>query len=255
MDDLLAPLQERAKELRCLYRVVDAVGRLDAPLDEVVAKVLAAIPDGWQYPGVCRATLRIRDHTYGNGGEAPSPWTQRAPILVDDEAVGELSVFYTEERPESDEGPFLREERQLLVTLAERIGLFLLQRQRLLERPHAGPPAEERTGENHHATDPAGGWRVALEFLRRADPPLLRRLTRRMLNLLRWKGVPEVGEFFGGGSEPPEAGGRIAPRPAHARPRSCRRSGSSTSPRVTAVPRRSSATCTCGSARTRRASW
>jgi hypothetical protein len=226
MDDLLAPLQERAKELRCLYRVVEAVGRLDAPLDEVVAKVLAALPEGWQYPGICRATLRIRDRTYGNAGDTPAPWVQRAPILIDDEVVGEVSVYYTEVRPEADEGPFLREERQLLVTLAERIGLFLLQRQRLLERPRA--PAQDAGAistsawEAPRPPDPAGDWRVALQFLRRADPPLLRRLTRRMLNLLRWKGVPEVGEFFAGGSERPgsEDENRPAPRarPAAALP-------------------------------------
>ncbi len=221
IDDVLAPLQERAKELRCLYRVVDAVGRLDAPLDEVVAKVLAAIPDGWQYPGVCRATLRIRDHTYGNGGEAPGPWAQRAPILVDDEVVGELAVFYTDERPEADEGPFLREERQLLATLAERVGLFLLQRQRLLERPHAESQGDASTatspGQRHRSTDPVEDWSVALEFLRRADPPLLRSLTRRMLNLLRWKGVPEVGEFFTGVAERAEPGDENRPAP-RARP-------------------------------------
>jgi len=215
IDDLLAPLQERAKELRCLYRVVEAVGRLDAPLDEVVSKVLAAIPDGWQYPGICRAMLRLRDHTYGNGGETPSPWVQRAPILVDEEPVGELAVYYTEARPEADEGPFLREERQLLVTLAERIGLFLLQRQRLLERPPAPPPSDPVAG--RRATDPEGDWRVAVEFLRRADPPLLRRLTRRMLNLLRWRGVSEVEGFFTTGGERAEAADENRPAP-RARP-------------------------------------
>jgi len=53
IDELLGPLQERAKELRCLYRVTEALGRIDAPLDEVFANVLSAIPEGWQYPRVC----------------------------------------------------------------------------------------------------------------------------------------------------------------------------------------------------------
>jgi DNA-binding CsgD family transcriptional regulator len=38
------------------------------------------------------------------------------------EPVGEVSIFYLEERPPEDEGPFLREERVLLDALAGRIG-------------------------------------------------------------------------------------------------------------------------------------
>ncbi len=189
MEDLLGPLQERAKELRCLYRVGEALKRVDAPLDEVFKKVLAAIPDGWQYPGVCRPTLRIRDRTYRPPDFDQSPWLQRAEIRVDDEVVGELSVYYTEERPQVAEGPFLTEERQLLVTLAERIGLFLLQRERSTERPN-------RTGSASSGDPARGDWQVVLDFLKRTDPHLLRRIARKMLNLLRWKGILEVEELF-----------------------------------------------------------
>ncbi|NIQ99673.1 MAG: LuxR family transcriptional regulator, partial [Gemmatimonadales bacterium] len=36
--------------------------------------------------------------------------------------VGKVSVFYLEERPVADEGPFLREERILIEAVAERLG-------------------------------------------------------------------------------------------------------------------------------------
>ena len=38
------------------------------------------------------------------------------------EAVGECSIFYLEEYPPADEGPFLKEERALLDAVAEQIG-------------------------------------------------------------------------------------------------------------------------------------
>jgi DNA-binding NarL/FixJ family response regulator len=38
------------------------------------------------------------------------------------EAVGEISIFYAEECPPADEGPFLAEERALLDAVAEQIG-------------------------------------------------------------------------------------------------------------------------------------
>ncbi len=203
--ELLGPLQERAKELRCLYRVTEVLGRIDAPLDEVFGRVLAAIPEGWQYPGVCRPTLRIRDQTYRAPDFRSSSWYQRAEVRLDDQVVGELSVYYIEQRPESDEGPFLREERQLLATLAERIGLFLLQRERTTERPSRARGAQ--TGPDR------GDWQVVLDFLQRSDPHLLRRTTMKMLNLLRWKGIGEAEDLFQKATETPGDDDDNRPRP------------------------------------------
>ncbi len=187
MEELLDSLQERAKELRCLYRVSEALNSPDAPLDEVFGRVLRAMPYGWQYPSVCRPLLRIGDRTYRLPDFQSSAWVQRAPVAVEGEVVGELCVYYVERRKQADEGPFLKEERQLLETLADRIGLFLLQRERAGLRVRPGSPGG--SGER-------GDWRVVLEFLRRSDPQLLRRITTKMLNLLRWKGVEEVQQLF-----------------------------------------------------------
>ncbi len=187
MDDLLDSLQERAKELHCLYRVTDVLDDVDAPLDEVFGRVLRAMPYGWQFPGACRPLLRVGDRTYRLPDFQSSAWVQRAPVEVEGEVVGELCMYYVERRKQADEGPFLKEERQLLDTLADRIGLYLLQRER------AGAHVRPRGGEGF---DDRGDWRVVLEFLRRSDPQLLRRITTKMLNLLRWKGVEEVLQVF-----------------------------------------------------------
>ena len=49
-------------------------------------------------------------------------WRQSALIYVYHEAVGECAIFYLEECPPADEGPFLKEERALLDAVAEQIG-------------------------------------------------------------------------------------------------------------------------------------
>ncbi len=43
-------------------------------------------------------------------------------IIVNGKPVGQVEVCYLEERPVSDEGPFLIEERQLIKAVAERLG-------------------------------------------------------------------------------------------------------------------------------------
>ena len=46
-------------------------------------------------------------------------------IMVYSERVGTLEVGYLEEKSELDEGPFLREERNLIDAIAERIAKFI----------------------------------------------------------------------------------------------------------------------------------
>jgi pyruvate,water dikinase len=181
MDEILATLRERAKELSCLYRV-DAILRRDEPPDEVYRRLIEALPEGWKYPEVAQPTLDLRGRHYRPPGFRETPWFQRAPITVGDETVGELRVYYAEERPAADEGPFLEEEQQLLDTLAERLSAFVLRRE-LADRPEDRRPRDER------AARPEPEWRVILDFLRRTDPRLLAWVTRKMLNHLRWQGV------------------------------------------------------------------
>ena len=56
---MLDALQERAKELHCLYRVHEICGRVEAPLDEIFREVAAIIPIGWQYPPECFVRISV----------------------------------------------------------------------------------------------------------------------------------------------------------------------------------------------------
>jgi pyruvate, water dikinase len=58
VNTILEALQERAKELHCLYRVHEICSRPDASLDEVFRESVAVIPRGWQFPGECFARIR-----------------------------------------------------------------------------------------------------------------------------------------------------------------------------------------------------
>ena len=51
-----------------------------------------------------------------------SPWQQTADIVERGEKIGTVKVGYLQAMPESDEGPFLKEERDLLNTIARRMG-------------------------------------------------------------------------------------------------------------------------------------
>jgi len=181
IDAILHELQERAKELNCLYRVDEILSRTERPTDELLFDVVSALPAGWQFPDVCQARIVVGDRTYETPGFSPTPWVQQTPLAVQGEEVGRLEVGYREAMPLADEGPFLAEERKLLDTLAERIGRELAHRR--LQHLLAGPlPAAEASPQ----------WWVVLAFLRQTDRALLGRLGRKMINHLCWSGVEEA---------------------------------------------------------------
>jgi hypothetical protein len=190
VQDILAALRERAKELSCLYRADEILSRADAPEDEVLPRLVQTIPPGWQYPDVCFASMQVRGRSFAPPGWRDSPWVMSSEIRVQGERVGEIEVCYTEERPSVDHGPFLPEERKLLDTIAERIGQYLLQRQL-----RAALASYETAVRNISSTE-RREWGVILDFLRRTDSGLLGRITRKMINHLYWNDVAEADELL-----------------------------------------------------------
>jgi pyruvate,water dikinase len=178
VDGLLASLQERAKELNCLYEVEQIVSRFDLPLDEVFLKVVEVIPPGWQYPDICQAIIEFEDREYRLEDFRPTPWVQAADIVVRDRVVGRLSVWYLEERPEEDSGPFLKEEERLIRTIAERLGHSILFHNMHHDRQQWEAASRELEAEKE------GRWRRPIELLRRSDRDLYLRIARKMVNHL-----------------------------------------------------------------------
>ncbi len=214
LGSVLHALQERAKELNCLYQVGEILSRSSRPLDDALRAIVEVLPGGWQYPQICHARIAVDDITAQPAIFDITPWVQAAAIIVQGETIGKVEVFYREQMPRSDEGPFLKEERKLIETVAERIANAVTQR-RLKAAFEAWPDAAE-------GTEPQRGeWRVVLEFLRDTDPALLKRISRKLINHLSWSGVKEAKALLqrGGALSMADAGGsRGENRPLHQGP-------------------------------------
>ncbi len=191
-DRLLWALQERAKELSCLYEVEEVLKSPEVTLDEVFAGVVRAIPPGWQYPDITVARIVYEGSTFQSDGFVETEWVQSADIVVQDKVVGRIDVVYREDVPQADTGPFLQEETKLVRTIADRLGHFILHQQlRTLVHDWRDALAERGNRE----------WRAALNLLRRTDQQVFVRLARKMANHLSWCGVPDAQSLlrqFGG---------------------------------------------------------
>ncbi|MCC7387477.1 MAG: hypothetical protein IT431_01785 [Phycisphaerales bacterium] len=190
LDSILASLKERAKELACLYRIDELVGNAGALDADVFEQVVRAIPPGWQFPGICEARLTVGLDRYSTDRFNRAVATMSSPVEVENEPVGTVAVAYTEPCPESDEGPFLKEERRLIDAVAQRIGHAILRARILTTGPHLG-------GAPGAGDTPPHSWEVLIDFLRRTDRELLGRINRRMANHLCWSGVPSASDLLG----------------------------------------------------------
>jgi DNA-binding CsgD family transcriptional regulator len=120
--DVEAALRERIKELNCLYGVSQLAERYLYSLDELLQELVNFLPYSWQYPEITCARVLFKGETFTSDRFKVTNWRQSSRIYMYHEAVGECDIFYLEECPPADEGPFLKEERALLDAVAEQIG-------------------------------------------------------------------------------------------------------------------------------------
>jgi pyruvate, water dikinase len=186
---VLHALRERAKELECLYRVEEFLSNPDRSLREIFQQIVTVLPPAWQYPEMCDARILFEDFSVESENFQTSQWAQSANIVVQGQPAGKVEVYYRQQVPRSDEGPFLKEERKLIETVAERIASTVVQRR--LKAAH-----DEWQAATHGTDTSRQEWRVVLQFLRDTDPFLLKRISRRLINHLNWSGVQEAQELL-----------------------------------------------------------
>lgn len=182
-EKLLVELRERAKELNCLYEVEKNLNQVDSPMDEIMARVVTAIPPGWQFPDSCAASVTIEGVTWNSPGFQESEVCLRAEVEVQGDTVGLLRVVYTETAPINESQPFLKEEEQLIRSLADRLGHYaLFKKMQKMGRKwnQVDRMTEEKGGQD---------WRLVVDLLRETDDSLFLRLSRKMLNFLCAAGV------------------------------------------------------------------
>ena len=119
---LMRALRERIKELNCLYGIARLAELHPDSVEDLLRDLVNVLPYSWQYPEIACARIVFKGETYKSTGFKMTRWRQSARILMYNEPVGEVAIFYLEECQPADEGPFLHEERALLDALAERIG-------------------------------------------------------------------------------------------------------------------------------------
>jgi hypothetical protein len=161
LDHLVYNNQERLKELKAINQT-SAIIKADKSIPETLDEICRILPAAWQFPEDTVARIRFEEMEFTTPGFRETQWKQDQVFETIDNLAGSIEIFYLKEFPESHEGPFLKEERDLVKNLAILIEGYLngikgreghyITRERLKELAainqttailHAGKPIED----------------------------------------------------------------------------------------------------------------
>lgn len=120
LNQLLHDQKERLKELACINRTT-AIIKEGKSAEETLQKIVLDLPQAWQYPDYTRTRITYGLKVYTTPDFEESEWVQKQEFKTIDNVNGSIEIFYTREFQVADEGPFLSEERDLLVNLSSLI--------------------------------------------------------------------------------------------------------------------------------------
>ena len=118
-------LSERIKELNCLNDISGFRDDADFSLDAVLQAVIDFIPPAIQYPEITCARLIFGGYEIKTNNFRDTKWKMSREIEVNDKWIGTLEVCYLEEKQDLEEGPFLKEAKNLINAVAENIAKII----------------------------------------------------------------------------------------------------------------------------------
>jgi signal transduction histidine kinase len=160
-------LQERVKELSCLYSIARVVEDAGDDVPKALAQITALLPQAWQYPEIAAARITVDGEEHETEDFNATVSRQTSDIVVDGVQRGAVEIGYMEEVPHVVGTPFLKEEEHLITAIARAVGEYVERQQAASERSrlelqlrHADRLAtigQLAAGVAHEINEPLGG--------------------------------------------------------------------------------------------------
>ena len=112
-------LHERIKELECLNLIGEIAANEKYSLEEILDQASEIIPHYWQYPEIACARIIFYGQEFISKNFSETKWKLSSNIILEENTIGKIEVYYLEKRPEHYEGPFLMEEKNLINSIAK----------------------------------------------------------------------------------------------------------------------------------------
>lgn len=149
---------ERLKELAAINQTTNIL-RAGAPPDEALHQICMILPRAWQYPEFTVCRIRYGSIEVRTSNFRETQWKQIQFFETIDNLEGSIEIYYLKAFPQAYEGPFLEEERDLIVNLANLITGYLnsIKGKAILKKSKARPgdaddtavPGEDQNSSRH----------------------------------------------------------------------------------------------------------
>ncbi|MBN2246326.1 MAG: diguanylate cyclase [Candidatus Aminicenantes bacterium] len=139
-EHLLIALDERVKELNCLYSLSELMGKTEVSTHEILQGTIEIIQHCWQYPEDICARILYEGKEFRSPNFKQTEKKMMTDIVAHKIKVGVIEVYYLREKPLSGEDYFFKEEKDLLNAVAERLG-------RSIEYQHAQDELKKKTAQ------------------------------------------------------------------------------------------------------------
>ncbi len=186
IDSLLRDLNERSKELNCLYQIEAILHKEDLPLAKMFNEIANTLPSGFQFSQLAQSKIKYRSMEYRSRDYTETTCELKANIFYQEKITGEIVVSYKQESPHASCIPFLKEEEKLIATIADRIS-YDIQYRDLKDVFY-----EWQTMKKDKKKEITSEWYIILDMLNRADRNLYVYISQKMLHYLCWNGIEDA---------------------------------------------------------------
>jgi CRP/FNR family transcriptional regulator len=124
IEDVLKNLNERKKELECIYRVDEILRDFNSEIENIFQQLCDIIPSGWRYPEICKIKIQLNDIIVESENFKKTELKLSHPLIVEGLVSGEITLCYIKS-VRAEKGIFLNEELRLFKTITEKINQYL----------------------------------------------------------------------------------------------------------------------------------
>ncbi|MCP4553115.1 MAG: hypothetical protein GY834_14000, partial [Bacteroidetes bacterium] len=112
--------KERSKELAAINEIT-AILKVGKSINESLQQICLILPPAYQYPAHTTSRIRFNNVEFTSPNFKKTKWAHTQQFETVDKQIGIIEVYYLKKFPELDEGPFLEEERHLLINISNLI--------------------------------------------------------------------------------------------------------------------------------------
>ncbi len=121
-------LQERLKERTMLYGALRLATDPSRPIESTIKSIASAIPSAMQFPQIAGARISLEDSSFQSKRFQETDQRLSWPIKLKGKEIGRIDVCYIQAVPKVDGDAFLKEEWQLIESVAAQISELISRR-------------------------------------------------------------------------------------------------------------------------------